>query len=373
MLFGRLRNTHVFGGAVVSLAASCLVCGCSGAPESRSDEHLGATESALTPTDVSFTVAIRGTGTSTIHGHVYSNPSGCGAVNVLAVHGLSETGFTFAPLAQAIFADHGLSLAVKNVIAIDLPGHGDSTFPVNLPPGTQFGDLLVEDYAGVVIQAVDALKPQGLATRVVLTHSMGGLDLQTAQQQLLSAGSSLAAHGVLGAILMAPVPPHGQMWVHANPGDFTPFLVNDPTLGTYLLITPPVFLGLAFSTTAGTIVSNAPSIADVTNNRYIGPEPINVVLELNETTVPLPDGGTFTFQRPTVSAGAFSVKQGTVLSIVSFSEDVLVPAVNLGPLYEYLTGDTHDVLYKPVVAPDAVHGMYISDPTGMLDALRASF
>jgi hypothetical protein len=58
---------------------------------------------------------------------------------------------------------------------------------------------------------------------------------------------------------------------------------------------------------------------------------------------------------------------------VSFSQDVLVPAVNLGPLYEYLTGDTHDVLYRPVVTDDAVHGMLISNPTGMLDAIRPMF
>ena len=89
--------------------------------------------------------------------------------------------------------------------------------------------------------------------------------------------------------------------------------------------------------------------------------------------MPLPDGGSFTLQRPTVSAGAYALKKGTPLVVASFSQDVLVPAVNLAPLYEYLTGDTHDVLYRPVVADDAVHGMLISNPVAMLDAIRPMF
>ena len=57
----------------------------------------------------------------------------------------------------------------------------------------------------------------------------------------------------------------------------------------------------------------------VTTGRYVGPEPLATVSQLVEATVPLPDGGSFTLQRPTVSGGAFALKLGTPLAVVSFS------------------------------------------------------
>jgi hypothetical protein len=74
-----------------------------------------------------------------------------------------------------------------------------------------------------------------------------------------------------------------------------------------------------------------------------------------------------------VNAGALSLRNGTLTSLVSFSQDILVPAADLGSLYEYLTGETRDVLYRPVSTADAVHGMFISNPTGLLDAIRPMF
>jgi pimeloyl-ACP methyl ester carboxylesterase len=360
-----------FFGALASLT---LLSACSGPPTTRGDEPVGTNESALGASEVSFNVALRGTGTATIHAHVYNNPERRGWVNVLAVHGLSETGFIYAPLADAIFAEPGLSRRVKRIIAIDMPGHGDSSFPSNLPAGLRFGDLAIDDNVGVVIQSIDALRGRGLAPSVVVGHSMGGLEVQAAQQDLLLLGSSLAAHGVFGAVLLAPVPPHGQQWVHPPAGDPTPFIVNDPTLGSYLLLPPQVFLVAgAFTTLSGQLATNAPTAAQIAAGRYVGPEPLTTLLQLTEATVPLPTGGTFTFQRPSVGAGAFAFHHGTLLSIVSFSQDVLVPAVNLRPLYEYLTEDTHDVLYRPVSAPDAVHAMLISNPAGLLEAIEPMF
>ncbi len=358
-------------GALVSLG---LLSACSAAPSTGSagGESIGTTESALTATDVTFPVAIRGTGTSTIHGHIYTNPGKNSGANVLAVHGLSGTGYYFGPLAQAIFADSRLGRAVKRIVAIDMPGHGDSTYPSNLPDGLLFGDLAIDDNVSVVIQSIDALRARGLGPKVVIGHSMGGLEVQAAQQALLSAGSSYAAHGVFGAVLLAPVPPHGQQWVRPPSGDPTPFIVSDPTLGSYFFLPPAVWIQAGtFTTLDGTLAANAPTADQAAT--YVGPEPLTTLLQLVESSVPLPDGGSVTLARPSVSAGAFALKHGTPLVLASFSEDVLVPAVNLGPLYEYLTGDSHDVLYRPVVADDAVHGMLISDPVAMLDAIRPMF
>jgi len=355
-------------GTLVSLA---LLVGCSASP-APADESVGTGASALdTSADVVFDVSLRGTGTSTMHAHVFDNPTGRGFVNVLAVHGLVNTGFVYGPLAQAIFADASLGRVVRRVLAIDLPGHGDSTFPANLPDGARFGDLLIEDNAGVVLQSIDALRRKGLPTPIVIGHSMGGLAIQTVQQQLLSTRSSLAAHGVVSAILLAPVPPHGEPWTVPPTNNLGPFIVTDPVLGTYLQIPAAAFVPLAFTTTAGQVASNAPTPDQVTAGRYLGPEPISTLSELVEASVSLPDGGSFTLQRPTVEHGAFAPTHGTVLSLVSFSEDILVPAADLEPLYEYLTGDTRDRLYHEVTAPDAVHEMLVSDPTPIVDAIRS--
>lgn len=369
-----VKNGILSLGALValSLLSACSAAQTSGAP--GQGEAVGLTESSLDTTDVTFDVALRATGKSTIHAHVYTNRARGAGINVLAVHGLSETGFVFAPLAQAIFADSGLSHAIKRIVAIDMPGHGDSTFPSNLPSGLRFGDLAIDDNVSVVVQAIDALKSLGLAPRVVIGHSMGGLEVQAAQQALLSAGSSLAGHGISGAALLAPVPPHGQKWVRPPSGDLSPFLVNDPTLGSYVLLPPAIFIQAGtFVTLAGQVVANAPTADQVTAARYVGPEPLTTLSQLVEATVPLPDGGSFTLERPTVSGRAFALNHGTLLAVVSFGQDVLVPAVNLAPLYEYLTGDTHDILYREVSTADAVHGMLMSNPAGLLDAIRPMF
>jgi pimeloyl-ACP methyl ester carboxylesterase len=365
-----LRKTFEVLGALASLA---FVSACSGASPAHDERPAETTASALSPSDVVFSAAVRGTGTASIHAHVYTNPSCPSGTNVLAVPGLGNTGFAFAPLVEAIFEDRVLQHVVHNVVALDFPGHGDSSFPSSLPDGLRFGDLAIEDYVGVVLQAIGALSQKGLAPRVILGHSMGGLEVQVAQQFLLAQGSSFAKVGISAAILLAPVPAHGLPWVRPPSGDPTPYLVNDPTLGTYLSLPPQVWIPFAFTNTSGQVASDAPTVAQVVAGRYLGPEPLNVLLELTEASVPLPDGGTFTFQRPSVSAGILAPSQGTVTTVVSFSEDTLVPAPNLQPLYEYLTGDTKDFLYRPVIATDAVHAMVISNPAGMLDAISPVF
>jgi len=106
----------------LAITTAGFLCGCS-SPGPTSAEPAGTTESAVTAGDLSFPVTVRGTGAATIVAHVFENPTHRGAVNLLAVHGLAETGFIFEPLAQAIFADRTLGLAVRRVIAIDLRGH----------------------------------------------------------------------------------------------------------------------------------------------------------------------------------------------------------------------------------------------------------
>jgi len=313
--------------------------------------------------DLSFNVSLRGTGSVSIHADVFNNPKNIG-VTILAVHGYTERGSMWQPLTDAIFADKVLGLAVKRVIAIDMPAHGGSGIP-SLPSPTKFGDLLIEDNVSVVVHSVDALRGLGKGAQIIMGHSMGGLEVQASQEALLAQSSSFAKHGVFGAILVDAVPARGSQWTQLFAPDITPFIVNDPVLGTIVSI--PAALqpfGGGFTTLSVTIPSNTPSSATFVANGWSSPEPITTTVELVGTSGPL--------QRPFVRQSAFAPSNGTVLTVIAGSQDVLTPIVDQPILYTYLTGlpSTGVTLYRPIVADDAVHSVYISNPTEVLAALR---
>jgi pimeloyl-ACP methyl ester carboxylesterase len=293
---------------------------------------------------------------------VYSNPANRGVATILAVHGLTETASTFGPLASKIFADNVLGYAVRRVIAIDLVGHGDSSNPVSAN-GLRFGEMTINDNVSVVIQSIDALRAQQLGPQIIMGHSMGGLAIQGAQEALLAQGSSLARHGVFGAILVAAVPNFNSAWTQPPPSDVAPFLFSDPALGTYLSLPAEVYVqtgGFRLLST-GQVVANVPTAAQVVANGWNGKEPLFTLVQLTSTSGPL--------VRPGCRQGAFALQNGTLLSVLSFSQDVLTPAVDQNALYVYLNGGSGP-LYRPVVAPDAVHSMFLSNPAGLIMALR---
>jgi pimeloyl-ACP methyl ester carboxylesterase len=336
-----------------------------------------ASVSAQTHSDVSFDVAVRGTGSAHIHADVYENPvPGHGQLTILAVHGFTERGNMFAPLASAIFADNNLSNRVARLIAIDLPGHGLSGFPT-LPSPLLFGNLVIQDNASIVIQAIGALAAQGLAPTWIMGHSMGGLATQVAQEQLLSQGSSLAQLGITRATLIASVPALGTVWTRIPGPNLAPVVRVDPVLGTVLDI-PDMFCGgSGFTTLAGTTVPGTPTAAECVANDWMAIEPINATLQLTGSLcLPNPDApGSGPLCRPFVRAGAFAPENGTRLMVLGFSQDVLTPIVDQDELYTYLTGisagsEDPPYLYRPTVADDAVHSMFISDPTEVVAVIR---
>ena len=326
---------------------------------------LYATTVHAAPVDQSFDVVLRQTGSATIHASIYNNPQNKGVTTILALHGFTERATMFGPLADAIYADSVLKKAVKRIISIDLVAHGDSS-PPTLPNGLKYGDLLIEDNISVLIQSIDKLRAAGLGPQVVMGHSMGGLAIQGAQEALLAQNSSLAAHGVIGAILIAAVPNGASQWTQPPPNPAQQqFVITDPVLGTILDL--PAAVGPntgGFTTLAGTVVPNAPSVETFVANDWMAPEPIATTLELT---------GTNPVTRPSARQNAFAVNKGTLLSVLSFSQDVLTPAVDQPALYTYLTGRPSTgstTLYRPIVTSDAVHAMFISNPAGLIAALK---
>jgi pimeloyl-ACP methyl ester carboxylesterase len=348
--------------------AFVLGCAAEVASDGASDAELGHASAALSETSLAFEVKLRGQSPVQIHARVWSGGARGGAT-VLAVHGLAETGAIYGPLANAILEDRQLRRRVRQVIAIDMPGHGESGVPA-AASGLRFGDLTIEDNVGVVLDSIRALRGQGLAPSVLVGHSMGGLEVQAAQETLLAQGSSLARLGIRRALLLAPVPPHGQPWTQPPASDISALIVNDPELGTYLNFPPQVVMAQMFGKLDGTLASNAPSVQEVIDAGYVGNEPLGLLLQLVEAPVQLPDGSMVTLARPSVREGAFRLRNGTALELASFSQDPLVPAADLALLYPYLTGDRRNRLYTPIVGDDATHAMFIPDAEGVLDALR---
>jgi pimeloyl-ACP methyl ester carboxylesterase len=345
----------------------CLLAGCadSADPQATSDSDLA--QAASTVAKVDFPVKLRESGRATIQATVYENPAVTCGRTLLALHGLAETAATFEPLAQAVFADTTLGKRIQRVVAIDLVGHGGSSLPTDLPAGVTFGTLTIDDNVSVLLQSIDALRAKELAPDGILGHSMGGLAVQAAQERLLASGSSFAKLGIRDAVLVAPVPAHGRPWTQPPPADLSAFMIQDPTLGTYVALAPPVFIAQAFTTTRGTPASNAPTPEVVAAKGYVGKEPLLTILQLIEA--PLDPATMTVLPRPSVRERAFAAENGTRLRLLSFAEDTLVPAADLGGLYDYLTGTTARAGYAPIASADAVHSMYISNPTALLSAL----
>ena len=120
--------------------------------------------------------------------------------------------------------------------------------------------------------------------------------------------------------------------------------------------------GGGFSTTASTptmpVIVPAAFALDFTG--LIGAEPIVTAGQLVGSIPNLP--------RPSARQGAFALRNGTLLTVIGFSEDILTPAALQPSLYEHLLG-RRGLMYQEVVAPDAVHSMFITNPQGMLDQL----
>jgi pimeloyl-ACP methyl ester carboxylesterase len=150
------------------------------------------------------TVSLPGGGVVDIQIDNYENPSqNDGTKTLLAVHGLAHSGATFELLANEVFKKTG-SDKIDRVLALNFPGRNGSGLPSNV----QFGDLTIEDYTTVLLGVLDQLAKQ-IKIESIVGHSMGGLIVQTAQNSLRSAGTSLQKeYGIENVYLLAPSIPN---------------------------------------------------------------------------------------------------------------------------------------------------------------------
>lgn len=354
-----------------SFALLALGCGDDGTQPSRNQDAGEVNDAgkvgSVSTSEVTLSVPLRGKGAQEIHATVWSGGASSGAT-VLALHGLSESAAVYGPLAKRMIEDTTWQKRVRRVIALDMPGHGKSNFP-DVAGGPKFGELAIEDYVGIVIDAVKALRAKDMAPSVAIGHSMGGLELQAAQETLIASDSSLSALGIVRVVLLSPVPPHAAQWMTPMTGDLSAFVVADSDQGAYLQLPAALFVAQSFGKPDLSLAADAPTPDEAMDAGYPAREPMSVLLQLLEAPTMLPDGTMLMPKRPSAREGAFEPSHGTTLELAAFSQDALVPAGDLMKLYPYLIGGTGTLL-DTIEADNAVHNMFVSDPEHVLGALQ---
>ena len=320
----------------------------------------------------------RGGGIVDIQIDNFENPrKNGGNKTLLAVHGLAHTGATFKPLAKELFKKTGRD-KIDRVLALNFPGRNGSGLPSN--PNLPFGNLTVEDYTAVLLGVLDQL-PKQINIESIVGHSMGGLIIQTAQNSLRSSGTSLQKeYGIKNVYLLAPsIPiapsiPNPLPWLFADSGAASAIaadlLSSDPILGAYLqlLSNDPddqaerleIWLRIFFTDRLAEFGENALELDYVSNEALI------VTLQLL---------GFPGFVRPSVNPGIFNKSVQKCFRLITFSEDLRVADEDLLEEYQdlgtFLTGNAPSANVVLIDAPDAVHDMFIVNPTEVAKAITS--
>jgi pimeloyl-ACP methyl ester carboxylesterase len=313
-------------------------------------------------------VEIRPGVTADIHLRVLSNPGpGCDRRVIVAVPGAAASAASLVSTGEAILAssdgDDGGDRACR-FISVDLPGHGESPPPV----GALFGDLTIEDYAASVLGILDRLQDNGIHTKVLMGHSMGGGVVEVAQQSLVNSGSSLrAAYDLKHVVLLAPGawPGNASCALCVNTqfaAEIGPYVVFDPTMGVYFGLVPgSLYLQLGFLKPDGAIASNAPSPAEIVAS---GVDSIESVTAIQEFLNPDPAA------RPKLDPGIFGHEFGTKLDVITFQQDTLVLPAEGEANYQYVTGESPDHRFATVDGVNAVHDTPLYKGAWMVAALE---
>ena len=296
-----------------------------------------------------------------------------GGKTLLAVPGMGLTASSYEPLVEKLFAADSQKTddVFSAAVLVDFPGHGGSSLPKSEPSAAPllFGNLTLQDYVNTVLGVLDQLKYLQITPDTLVGHCMGGILIQMAQQQLIARNSDLrTAYGITEVVMIAPDPPGQIQGSRSDPSAFNlaKFTVpNDPVLGTYISLFPQFIMNMWFRNMAGAYVPGAP-LEYFKDPSPIANESMMVLLEIFGQP---PFAG-----RPMVNPRIFG-SGGTWLTLVAFSQDAFYSPQGQLSTYSYLTGDPSAGAYSGmrffyVDRPDAVHGMYYSNPAGMLSAGR---
>lgn len=308
-------------------------------------------------------VPLRAGAETDVHLRVFTNtskPCQSSGNAIVAIPGLMHTAATFRPIAQALFDNDLPGQPVCRIVALDLPGHGESP----APRGILFGDLTADDYATVLVESTRRLRDSSnLRPRTLLGHGLGGMLVQMAQQSLLEQGTSLRDDlHVDHVIILDSSIPAGLPWAAAEsgiPGALVNLYgVSTPELGNFVDFSAEFWAKSFFTNMSSEIAPGAPSAAEAVALGYIAPEPLVAFDEIC---------GVAPFARPEVDPGIFTPGLGTDLDLIVNEDDPHMRPEEYAALYEYLTGDETQARLVVAVGSGMVHSAHVSDPVGWLD------
>jgi pimeloyl-ACP methyl ester carboxylesterase len=311
--------------------------------------------------------------TSDIHVRVFVNDERPRfGKTVFAIAGWTHTAATWDQYAEALFIHPYRGVRTSRVVAINLPGHGLSTLPTNMP----FGYLLLDDYVTAILGALDGLREHGIYPQEVIGHSQGGLLVQMLQERLVDSDSSLFdEYGILRAVLLGPEPPAGidwQMIAPGGPGDQileTLLVPEDPVLGPHFVTPAEVWQSLWFSNPDYVVSPDAPTAEQIINRGYLAPAPLFGSMQLAGKEIE----GLPYFPRPEVSPGIFGLQSGTLLHVVSYADDTVVLPSEVEEVFDHLICCSWWSRYTLVEAEggvhDRVHDLHISNPAVIIEAM----
>lgn len=311
-------------------------------------------------------VALRPGVDTDVHLRVFANaekPCQSSRSAIVAIPGLMHTAATFRPLAQAIFDNDLPGRPVCRIVALDLPGHGESP----APRGALFGELTTDDYLAVILGSARRLRDNNhLRPTTLLGHGQGGMLVQMAQQALLEQGTSLREEmHVEHAIILNSSIPAGLPWAASENG-IPGVLVNlygvsTPELGTFVDFSAEFWANAFFKNVSGELASGAPSAAEAVALEYITPEPLVAFEQIC---------GVAPYTRPEVDPGIFAPGLGTDLDFIVNEDDPHMRPEEYAALYEHLTGDETQARLIFTVGSDMVHSAHVADPVGWLDQVQ---
>ncbi|MEP7154669.1 MAG: alpha/beta hydrolase [Betaproteobacteria bacterium] len=301
-----------------------------------------------------------------------SDTSSRGAESIFFVHGFGDTSALFEPTAIALIE----SQKARDVYAIDLPGHGASTWPALLI----YENIDVNEYVNALAQVLTTMiDVEKRKISIISGHSIGGLVVQRLQNSLVNNNpkSSLKlSYGIDKTVLIACDLPaevpfwSGQMYAQfliATPPQGGGFLEDNPAgnpmIRKFIFTPPQDYVNLKFSNTSFQLVPSAPSASDVFNLGLNSREPYFAAANISGIDPALPP-------TPMTSASRLSVGKGiwaapAKLTVLRPSEDTFFTQSDMDSLAAHLTGDAM-AKAKTIVDPEAVHGIPFSKPQLLL-------
>lgn len=289
---------------------------------------------------------------------------------VFAIPGLTCTAAIWDEYAEALFTHPFKGVRTSRLVAIDLPGHGESTPPAD----GYFGYLSLDDYVTAILATLDRLRGCGIYPQEIIGFSQGGLLVQMLQERLVEGGSSLfREYGIFRAVLLAscrPMPLYQEVEQGNADSMLGYFFHSDGGLGPHFEIDAMTWWYVFFANLDGDIPQAWPTPDDIIARGYQAPAPLVSTMQLFNAEPP----GLPLLPRPAVSPDIFGLASGTLLHVVSFQDDPFQgDPLNNEELFHYLVGSPWFSRNTVVCAEDDVHDrvhmLPITNPSVIIDAM----